>query len=287
MSRRKLAAVLFYLTLFALGVWAVYTYLPTDLQPSSAGRLPSIGVDWIVSFRPAARSLLDLESPYTIPGFFNPPWALIPLLPFALLPAGLGAAFLFVLNIFSLVFAGKRMRMNVLALVVFLLFSGTLVNAWNGNIEGLLAIGFILPPQVGLFFVLCKPQFGLGVAIFWIVQAWREGGIRKVARVVAPVSIALGISFVLFGFWPARTPSLVDMRWNTSLYPYGVPIGLALLAGSLWSRNIFLAMASSPFFAPYVAGHTWAVTWLGILLLVPERIRIFHLVRKYVNIPQT
>lgn len=276
----KITRALLLIALFALGVWAVYTFLPTDLQPGTDGRLPSIGVDWMISFRPAARLLLELKSPYATPGFFNPPWALIPLLPFALLPAGLGAAFLFVLNIFSLLFASVKMRMNAIAFVVFILFSGTLVNAWNGNIEGLLAIGFVLPPQIGLFFVLCKPQFGLGVAIFWILQEWREGGIRKVVRVVAPVSIALGISFVLFGFWPARTPGLVDMRWNASLFPYGVPIGLALLAVSIWRRNMFLAIASSPFFAPYVAGNTWSVVWFGLLLLVPEDLVSFRKLRK-------
>lgn len=237
-----------------------------------------------MSFRPAARLLLELKSPYSTPGFYNPPWALLPLLPFALLPASLGAAFLFVINIFSFFFAAGKMRMNAIAFVVFLLFSGTLVNAWNGNIEGLVALGFILPPQIGMLFVLVKPQFGIGVAAFWVARAWCEGGIGRVVRVVAPVGIALGISFVLFGFWPAGVPRLADVSWNTSLFPYGVSIGLILVGVSIWQNDIRFAIASSPFFAPYLAGHTWAAVWLGMLLLVPENLVIFRELRKNVLI---
>lgn len=267
--------VLLFIALFALGVYYVYTHLPVQMELTTEG-LPNLGVDWKYSFRPAALDLLAGRSPYADSGFFNPPWLLLPLLPIALLSAPLGTAVMFILNLYSYIFAAFKLRMNAIILTVFVLFSGILLNSWNGNVEGLVVLGFLLPPQAGLFFVLCKPQFGIGVAAFWVIDAWIEGGFRQVVRVVTPVSVALVLSFALFGFWPAKSPGLVDIWWSSSLFPYGVPVGCALLGVAIWKRDLRFAIASSPFFAPYVTLHTWAVVWLGMLLLFPENLAAYR-----------
>ena len=51
-----------------------------------------LGVDWVFFFRPAALKLLMFQSPYDVWGFPSPPWALLPMLPFAILPSALGRA---------------------------------------------------------------------------------------------------------------------------------------------------------------------------------------------------
>ena len=51
-------------------------------------------IDWQSAFRPAALKLMRGQSPFTIEGYFNPPWALIPLIPFAILPEAVGRALL-------------------------------------------------------------------------------------------------------------------------------------------------------------------------------------------------
>jgi len=272
--------------LFVLGVYYVYNYLPVQMELTDEG-LPNIGVDWKYSFRPAVLDLLAGRSPYTESGFYNPPWLLAVLIPFALFSAPLGSAIIFVVNIYGYIFTAVKLRMNVIMLVFFLAFSGVLINSWNGNIEGLVVLGFVLPPQIGLFFVLCKPQFGIGVAVFWIVQAWIDGGFRRVVRVVAPAGVAMVLSFVLFGFWPAKAPDLSGAWWNNSIFPYGIPIGFILLGVSIWRRDIRFAIASSPFFAPYVTLHTWAVVWFGLLLLVPENLSVYLEMRKNVIFKQT
>jgi hypothetical protein len=275
----KTIRVLFFIALFILGVYYVYNFLPSQMELTTDG-LPNIGVDWKYSFRPATLSILAGHSPYTDSGFYNPPWLLLPLIPIALLSAPLGSAVIFVLNLYGYFFSALKMRMNAIMFVLFSLFSGVLLNSWNGNVEGLVVLGFILPPQIGLFFVLCKPQFGIGVATFWIVEACLQGGIRRVVRVVAPASVAVILSFVMFGFWPARSPNLAGVWWDSSIFPYGIPIGLILLGIAIWRQDIRFAIASSPFFAPYVTLHTWAVVWFGILLLVPENLAAYRELRK-------
>lgn len=53
------------------------------------------GEDWEIFYLPAAQQILAGQSPYQIPGFFNPPWILLPLLPLALLPAKVGSVVIF------------------------------------------------------------------------------------------------------------------------------------------------------------------------------------------------
>src|SRR5690606_38971700 len=79
------------------------------------------------------------------------------------------------------------------------------------NIDWLPLVGFVLPPQIGLFFILIKPQMGLAVALFWLVEAWREGGLREVIRVFGPVGAALALSLALYGLWPLRSSQEVGL----------------------------------------------------------------------------
>jgi len=245
----------FLILLFVFAVLFVHWYIPVR------------GIDWKEYFRPSAQSIIHMESPYG-DGFYNAPWALLPLIPISFLSPEYGGAVLYALNIFCFVFAGFKLKMNPISLIVFLLFSGMIWNSNNGNIEGILSLGFILPPQIGLFFVLAKPQFGIGVALYWGVVAWTEGGNKKVFYLFLPVSIAFLFSFLVFGFWPAYAPILVNVSWNSSIFPYGIPIGLLLLTLAIIKKKPGLAIASSPFFAPYLTGHTWAVVWFGVLSLL-------------------
>jgi len=265
------------LVLFALSVFLVYTYLPVDVDWSQGGP-PAAGVDYKGAFRPALIKLVSFESPYSVTAFFNPPWVLIPLLPLAFVSPALGAAVMFVLNFACWIIVAARSRMNPLAFTVFILFSHMFTNSWNGNIEGIAALGFILPPPIGMFFVLAKPQFGAAVAIFWTVEAYRKGGLPAVTRVALPVLSAIALSVLVFSPWPLQGPSLVDVWWNSSVFPYGIPAGVILLGLTLWRRDIRFAIAASPFFAPYLTGHTWAVVWFGLLLFVPSRIEFRRLV---------
>src|SRR5690606_20758783 len=143
-------------------------------------------IDWRTAFRPAAREMLATGNPYHVEGFFNPPWTVLPMIPLALLPERVGSAAMLVLGLAGFAYGAHRLGASPLVLGAFLLSPPVLHSLLNGNIDWLPIVGFVLPPQIGLFFVLTKPQMGSAVAVFWLVEAWREGGFKEAVRVFGP-----------------------------------------------------------------------------------------------------
>lgn len=218
------------------------------------------GIDWRDTYRPAAQAVLSGESPYSaVPIFFAAPWSLIPLLPYAFMPEPLGRALLFLVGLGTFSVIAYRLGAKPITLTVFLLSPPVIHCLLNSNIEWLALLGVILPPQIGLFFVVIKPQIGIGIAIFWLIQSWRKGGWREAIRVFAPVTLALLVSFALYGLWPLRFRETLALsqNFNASLWPMSIPVGLTLLVASLRKHNIRMAMASSPCLSPYVLLHAW------------------------------
>jgi hypothetical protein len=224
------------------------------------GALLPPGIDWRHAFRPAALALASGQSPYTVEPFYAAPWSLLPLVPLALLPEAAGRGLLFILSLMTLMLVAHRMGANPITLVAFLLSPPVIHGLLNANIDGLAMLGFILPPQIGLLFVLIKPQVGIGLAVFWAVQAWQKGGLRCLLETFAPVALVTAASIVLFGPWPLRFQELPlrSQAFNASLWPSTLPIGLALLAASIRRKQSRFAIAASPCFSPHVMFHSYA-----------------------------
>jgi hypothetical protein len=256
-SFHHIISILLILLAFSILVYGVYTYLPGER-------------DWHVDFRPAALEMLALRTPYSVPTFYNPPWALIPLLPLALLPAHLGYSILFVLGMFGFSYLAHRLGAKLLILIFVILSYPLLFSLVHGQIEWLVLIGLILPPQIGLFFILIKPQIGAVIALFWLVEAWRNGGFILVFKTFLPVSIAFLLSFSIFGFWFFNVENVSSWQWNASLWPQSIPFGVAILYIAIRTRNIRLAMIASPLLSPYVGPHSWSIALLGLLPMSVE-----------------
>jgi hypothetical protein len=228
--------------------------------------LPSFGYDYTFTFYRAAGMVLGGQNPYLIPTFNNPPWALLPLMPFALLPESVSTILYFVLNVFLYAFVAYKLRAKPLAFFAFMLSSPVIYGLYRLNIDALALAGFIMPAPIGLFFVLMKPQMGFAMALFWLVKAWKSGGLRTVATTFAPVVLAYALSFLLFGNWITnRQQELTGAIWNTSLWPWSIPIGLALLFFCLRDMRQDFARAASPFLSPYLAYYSWAGALTGFL----------------------
>lgn len=232
--------------------------------------IPVNGWDWIHVFRPACLAVISGQSPYSVGDFYSPPWVLVPLLPLTLLPERWGAFILAVVNFLAFVLALERWKINRWLILPFLLAFGALANSLNGNLEGLIALGMTLPAPWGLFFALAKPQVGAALAVFWVAEAWQKGGIRQAGRIVLPVSIVIGLSFLWLGNWVKVLMNAPSVWWNASIFPYGIPVGLGWLALAFWKRDARYAVPASPFFAPYLTGHSWAFAWLGAFLLISD-----------------
>jgi hypothetical protein len=230
-------------------------------------------VDWHGAFRPAIIEILHGRSPYTVDGFYHAPWGLIPLIPLALFPESIGRALLVMLGLVSYTFVAHRLGAKSLATFFFLISPPVVHVLQNGNLDWMAAIGFVLPPQIGLFFISVKPQMGIAVAPFWLIETYRQGGWTHLLKTFTPFLLALLISFALFGFWPlASIQQTANIRWNASLWPMSIPVGLALFVASIRKRKIEYAMAASPCLSPYVLFHSWAGVLLAFVSSLPETI---------------
>lgn len=227
-------------------------------------------IDWRLYFRPAANRLLHGQSPYDIVGFPSPPWLLLPILPLALLPENVGRAIFFLMNLAAFAYTAHRLGATPFTMFFFLLSPPILHSLLNGNVDSLVILGFTLPPPIGLLFLSIKPQIGGGVAIFWLVEAWREGKWGKVIQTFWPVSLIWLASFALFGLWPLRWQSEVGQWWNASAWPLSIPVGLVLLVMAIRQRRVQFAMPAAACLSPYVLLHAWVGALTPLLTLPAE-----------------
>lgn len=161
----------------------------------------TVGIDWKETFYPAARAVLNGESPYTVPTFRNAPWTILFLLPFALFSETTGGILFFISSLGIYAWSAYRLQASRLALTAFLLSPPVVYGMRMLNVDIFVLIGFSLPAPLGLFFVLIKPQMGIAMLPFWLAQSYRQGGVKKVFITFAPVTIVSAFSFLFFGNW--------------------------------------------------------------------------------------
>lgn len=269
-KQKHLLGIVFVLLEFLLFVFAAYSFLPVHENAN-----PPItwgwGIDWKGNIREASLDLLAGRTPYTSIIRCLPPWVYLITAPIAMLPPDLGAAVIFVLTYMILSYVLYRMNAKTWVILVFMFNTFTFVNAKNGNLDSLAMLGFILPPQIGLFFVLIKPQIGAGIALFWLIESWRKGKYREVLRVYTPVSAAYVISFLFYGLWPLKLIGMTQDVYNASLWPFGIPVGIILLYKGIRERNALFAIGASPFLAPYVNITSFVV---ALMPFIPNPILI-------------
>lgn len=228
-----------------------------------AAQLPT--ADFYETFYPAARSILKWQSPYDVSGFMSAPWGLIPLLPFALFPAVWAHGLFFVASVCMLIYFAWHMKSNALAAIAMLLSPTAIGALLVGNLDPLVVLGMFIPPAWGLLFLMVKPQIGVGVAFYYLVESYRQGKLFKVIRVFTPITIAYLLALVIFPIWYVRMLNQTANMWNRSLFPYSIPIGLFFLYLAFRRRNAFFALAATPFLAPYTTFYSYIVVQLALL----------------------
>lgn len=224
------------------------------------------GIDWVTNLRPATLAFLRLQNPYLVHGTFNPPWLFILLAPLAILPEAVGGGILFWMNLVTWIVVARKFGngsyLKVFAVLTFpLVLNGLLAR----NVDFLVMWGLLFPPEFAVFFLAIKPQVGGVVILFLALQAYKEGGFKRVLRIFALPSLLFLCSLLAYGPWPLQLSATLDLPWNASpIKLLGWPsilIGLILSIAALRAKDasdgMNVSMAASPFFSPYVGTQSW------------------------------
>jgi hypothetical protein len=226
----------------------------------------SFGRDWIV-FSMAIRAFLE-QNPYLIgEGFykvFEPFWTYIILAPLAILPFQLGGLLHILISLASFMYTAVRMGASRNQLILFLTSSAVMNTVYYGNIDWLITAGLWMPPQIGLFFVMMKPQVGVCIAAYWAYAAWKQGGWGQLLRVFAPVTIAYLISFWMYDLWLFHLNGMENNPASVSVFPLLIPVAIYLMYKAVREQDIKLASCCSPMVAPYLALHSFSVMMLNL-----------------------
>ena len=199
-------------------------------------------------FYQAARAL---PQSYTVSGFYSPIYLPLAIWPLSLLPFNLSACLWTFLISFTtleaLALIAPLSSVFILALSAPLCYSFIL-----GNIDGLMLAGAALPIPIGVWLLALKPQMTIGLLAFIGLTTLRLGWSRTL-KTWLPIALAFAASLAL-GMFHA-TP--LSASWNISLWPYGLPLGLALLVYAVRKNNWRAALAAGPFLSPYASILTY------------------------------
>ncbi len=235
-----------------------------------ASFLPS--ADWLHIYDATARHFLHGFSPYDrlYPDcahcvFVNPPWTLLMLIPFTLLSPALSRGLILVLSVLGVILFGWRMHVRPLSIAAIILSPTVIGSLLAGNLDVLILLGIFLPPVWGLLVLMIKPQIGLGVAIFYAFIYIRARQWRELLTTFVPVGLAFGVSALLFPDWLALLLHMPANPWNRTLFPYGIPVALLFLWWALRSKKPALALAATPFLAPYLTYYSYGALQFGLL----------------------
>lgn len=250
-SANKNLQIILLIVVFALLTGLLSSFLPP-------------AVDWRGAFRPAALEILHGRSPYNAEGFFNPPWAAILLIPFAILPENVGRAVMVIAALAVYAYVAHKLGGNKLTIGLLLLSPPVLHGLLNGNIDWLAVLGVVLPAWLGLFFLAIKPQIGMIVVLFLFFAEWRKGGPLRVLKTFLPVGLASVASIAIFGPWFLDIPGVDEIAINASLLPLALPIGLALTVTAIRKNEIRYSMIASPMLSPYLLLHSWIGAFLAL-----------------------
>lgn len=228
------------------------------------------GQDYRYFFLPA----LYADNLYDLQGFYNPFW----ILPVVALTTWFGVYKVSVwvtLNIACQVYACWKLKMPAWSILPFLFFGGAMESAISGNMEGIVALGLVLPPPVGMIFLALKPQIGAAVCLYWFASAWVYDGWKRAVAILAPVLICFIVSVAVYGLWFLKMTEAAGLAHNvlSGFFPYAIPAGLWFIYVAVRRRQIGWALIAIPCLAAYMNSYTWAFPIMGMLLVMFERKR--------------
>ncbi|WP_152965564.1 hypothetical protein [Thermanaerothrix daxensis] len=232
------------------------------------------GDDWEV-FRAAVQRTIHRQTIYGVKlgtlqtNYYYPPWVLVLLLIPGLLPFNWGLALTRALSLILAVVIAWRFRTSLIKQILALLSPPMLYIMLHGQVDVLiLAIMIFLPPSWWLIGSITKPQ----VTLAFLFGIPRKDWLRAVL-IAAMVGL---VSFLIFGPWPLallnQPRGIIYLGHNIwgGLWPYNVPIGLALVFFATQKQDLRFIVAASPFFMPYAAMSSLIGPWITLSNLLED-----------------
>ena len=222
------------------------------------------GDDWEV-FRQAALRLFNAQPLCGEPVFqgfyfYNAPWLAVLLSPLALLPSKLGWAFLSVASLVLTLLVVRRWQAGLIKPVLAILSPPMLYILLHGQVDALVLGGILLPTSVWGLVAFAKPQVAFGLAFGGLIHR------RQLIQLMLVAVSGLTLSLLLFGLWPLailNQPGPVgDHNIWGGLWPFQVPVGLAILLFGIDRQDERFLVAASPFFLPYAATSSLLGPWI-------------------------
>jgi hypothetical protein len=235
----------FLLTVSGVSVLALFFLFSTVTQ---------VGIDFENHFLPAGKALLAGSSPYDVPGYYSPPWILPLFALLALIPQNYAWGLFSIASFLAYAVSFQRMGASPLALLPLMLSAWVLSGLSHGNIDWIVLLGATLPPAIGIWFVMVKPQMGIVLLVLWSFNAYQTGGIRSLLKLLLPISTIWAIS-LLFGLY--QNVEWQSFSWNTSFFPWTLPLGILLTYLAIKKDDGRIALIAAPLLSPYVAFHSW------------------------------
>jgi hypothetical protein len=255
--------ILAVLTAFSACILAFYYFSP-----------PS--VDWKETFFPVSRDLLH---PYRIRTYNYVPWGALLLSPFQFLSTRASTAVVAALNFLLPALLIIRRKGGLLPLALTLTCLPMLLAIFNGSLEWIPVLGFLLQNGWGLPLLLVKPQSGSLAMITWFIAS------KDRLKFLLPVGATLLLSFLVWGNWPAawygnihylETEHIGFLTVNTAPWPWAIPIGVGLIIYLVLRKPAdmeFLGALATACLVPYFFPHSLVILF-ALLSLSHRRIAV-------------
>jgi hypothetical protein len=230
-----------------------------------------LGIDFSI-FYGAAKLFWNGENPYTQWGFFNPPWLPVFMLPFLTFSPEYAFGLWTAASLIAIILAAKRMGVFQqkrwwLAITVLILSPPVILCLVWGNLDLLLVYLCTINHPIALLMLALKPHIYWPVILFRLVIWWKIGKRKTAFWTAFCLTAAYLISFALYGFYLLGGSDTLNKNFNTSLWPYGILVGIVLLVSTYLTRNrhrLNAAMATGPFLSPQVTNNAWSTVLVSL-----------------------
>ena len=217
-------------------------------------------IDWHLTYYPATHAFTKGETPYYEGSTLeNPIWVCILLAPFAIFSEATGRALLLIASIIAYYAAFRNAGLSNKWIVLVFLSPQVLYGINMGTIDAFVLTAPLFHPIFGFMIAITKPQIGIGFIVFLVVEWIRQKKFKEMFIAFLLSGIGIGISIHLGMPFSGR---LINVPWNTSLFPYSVLPGLVILALAILKRHKWGSVVASPMLAPYLTFHSWVTLFM-------------------------